>query len=344
MKTYSTILYILISICASVVAGSCEKGFGDEHGKRLMVVLAEVTAGDSAVVPVGKSLLTTTGTAIHFDRISNADVNILDANNTITRLVYHNGSESAGNPAAIYTAPIVMKRGPYRLEVRHPSLGLISASTTIPGPVFTEDVSWHDAVQGSRPVLVFNFMILDPPSERNYYLFEAVKQSLRVNRYFYYQGNRFSYDNAEGKDLYDSEAGGNGALLLRDTIPLNQFTRLELFTYDKRTENNTYGLDSTFDRIFITDSLFNGQSYPTFFSVVKDHFEDASAPGRVLIRVKSVSRELYEYLVSYQKYKTAFGTVPTTHLPSLKGNIENGFGVFGGASKKEWAFYYDKLE
>lgn len=344
MKTCTITRFVLVALSGCSLLAACEKGFGVENGRRVIVVLAEVTAGDTAVVPVGKSLLTTTGTSIQFDKISNADVDILDANNTQTHLAYHNGTEFAGNPAAVYTAPLSFKAGAYRLEVRHPSLGVATASTTIPEPVVAQQVSQDDAVQNGRPVMVFNFTLADPPSERNYYVFEAVKQSVALRRYFFYQGNRVSYDSAGGKELYDREAAAAGSSLLRDTVPLHGYTRLELYTYDKRTENNAYGLDNTFDRIFISDSLFNGQLYPTFFSVVKAHFEDAAAPGRVLIRVKSVSRELYEYLLSYQKYKAAFGTVPTTHLPSLKGNINNGFGVFGGASKKEWVFYYDKLE
>lgn len=344
MRTGSSINCLMLTLLACSLFAACEKGFGEQNGRRLLVVLAEITAGDTAAVPVGKSLLTTTGTAIHFDRISNADVVILDGNNTQTRLAYNDGTAFAGHPAAMYTAPLVFQPGAYRLEVRHPSLGRAAAHTIIPRPVAASQMSWHNALQDGRPVLVFNFTLADPQPERNFYIFEAVKQSVALDRYFYYQGNRISYDSAGGRELYDREAAAAGALLLRDTVPLPRFTRLELYTYDKRTENSAYGLDSTFDRIFITDSLFNGQAYPTFFSVVRDHFEEAAAPGRVLIRIKSVSRELYEYLVSYQKYKAVFGTVPTTHLPSLKGNIENGFGIFGGASKREWVFYYDKLE
>jgi len=48
------------------------------------------------------------------------------------------------------------------------------------------------------------------------------------------------------------------------------------------------------------------------------------APGMVLIMVKSVSPELYNYLFFYEKYKSDIGSVlPGNSIPR-PGNIQNG--------------------
>jgi hypothetical protein len=56
-----------------------------------------------------------------------------------------------------------------------------------------------------------------------------------------------------------------------------------------------------------------------------------------------VSKELYNYLKLYEKYKTDFGSVPTNQLVSPAGNIVNGLGIFGGSAKRERIYYFDVL-
>src|SRR5438034_489444 len=90
----------------------------------------------------------------------------------------------------------------------------------------------------------------------------------------------------------------------------------------------------------------NGQSYSSQFAVSMNHFEakNSAELGIVLIQIKGVSKDLYDYLSHYEKYKADFGSMPTSQLSSPPGNIKNGLGIFGGVSKKQWGFYFDDLE
>ena len=77
-----------------------------------------------------------------------------------------------------------------------------------------------------------------------------------------------------------------------------------------------------------------------------DHFIAANPQetGIVQVQVKSVSRELYDYLFQYEKYNQDFGNFNVGNLASPVGNVQNGFGVFGGSVRKQWSYYFDPLQ
>jgi hypothetical protein len=61
------------------------------------------------------------------------------------------------------------------------------------------------------------------------------------------------------------------------------------------------------------------------------------------LQFKLVSKELYDYLLIYEKYKTDLGALPANQLPSPPGNIQHGLGIFGGSARREKVFYFDAL-
>jgi hypothetical protein len=77
-----------------------------------------------------------------------------------------------------------------------------------------------------------------------------------------------------------------------------------------------------------------------------DHFiaADPQETGIVQVQVKSVSKELYDYLLQYEKYNQDFGYFSVSSLTSPVGNVQNGFGVFGGSVRKQWSYYFDQLQ
>jgi hypothetical protein len=50
--------------------------------------------------------------------------------------------------------------------------------------------------------------------------------------------------------------------------------------------------------------------------------------GRVKLQFKQVSKELYDYLLIYEKYKTDLGALPAGQLASPPGNIQARAGHF----------------
>lgn len=334
------LLYILVLSCKKEVRTT-------NAGKNKIVVLAEITAGDSAMIPVGTSARVGNGEVIAFEKLTNASVSISSSINGTSPLAWSNSAEFANNPTAIYTYSDQFKASQtYSLAISHPGFDLLTATTQIPAPFSVQDIEFNEGGINGRDVLKLNFTISDAAEEKNYYMFEAVKQLVSVQQYFIWQGIRYDYNTAYGKEVYDVASDQENVEIIRDTILTNKFIRLNVFTSDPKTENEGFLTnDSSYHRIFLTDSLFNGSNYLTSFSVDKTYFEAGSPEqnGRVLVRVKSINKELFDYLTSYEKYRSEFGVVPPANLASPAGNINNGLGVFGGSYKKEWIFYYDEL-
>ncbi|GAC1416523.1 MAG: hypothetical protein NVS1B13_00460 [Flavisolibacter sp.] len=312
------------------------------------MVLAEITAGDTANIPIGMTLIAGSGAAISFLKINTASAFVSASNGSVFNLVLNTSPDFLNNQMSVYSNPIIFKENEtYRLSVKQNGLANISASTQIPSNFIADTVSTDNSSINGKDVMVFNFSVKDTSNTKRFYIFEALKQKVKLFRYFFWQGIQYDYDTPSGQILYNQVKGMPGVNLSRDTIPTNQYIRLNVYTQDPNTENSSFGnLDSAFRRIFITDSVFIAGYYASKFAISKDYFV-ASSPserGRILVRIKSVSKELFLYLSQYEKYKSDFILLPVSQVNSPIGNIINGIGVFGGVYKKEWTYYYDVLE
>ena len=327
---------------------SCRKDWGSiKNEKNKIVVLAEITAGDSAIIPISKSIPVGNNDSIFFEKITTASVMITDTIGNTSSLHWNNAADFSSNPATIYTNPVLFKPNQsYSLQVSQAGLETVNASTHIPPSFSVQNVDVGDGSRNGKDVMQFNFTIEDHGNEKNYYMFEAVKQLVYLRNYFFWQGVQYDYNTPEGQSVYQQASSQQNIDILKDTVLTNKYLRLNLYTGDTNTDNGNFGsLDSSFHRIFLTDSLFNGTNYTTSFAIDKSYFE-AKVPeekGRILVRIKSVSKELFDYLSQYEKYRTEFGILPSANLSSPEGNISGGFGVFGGSYKNEWVYYFDEL-
>lgn len=224
---------------------------------------------------------------------------------------------------------------------------LLNRVETGPQPMVVSGISSREADFGMYDVMEFRFTTHDDAAEQNYYIFEAVKQVAKRSRYFYWQGRKYDYDTPEGKDLYeDLDDDDIEVQLFRDTTLFDRFIRLDAFTADPASDNVRIGnTDSAFHRIFLSDATFNGSVYSTGFFIDSRRFEaaDEQEKGVVLIRLRSVSRAFYEYMLSHEKYNLDMGRLPAVQLTPPRGNIRDGLGVFGASARQEWSFYFDEL-
>ncbi len=326
---------------------SCRKNEVSISQKNKIVVLAEITAGDSAIIPVSKSISVGNNQSISFEKITTASVMIRDTMGNTSILRWNDAPDFSNNPSTIFTNPVLFKTSQsYSLQVSQAGFETAKASTHIPGSFSVQNIDAVDGERNGKEVLEFNFTIQDNSNEKNYYIFEALKQLVYLRTYFFWQGVKYDYNTAEGQNVYEQASSQQNVDLFKDTVLTNKYQRLNLYTSDVQTENENFtSLDSSFHRIFLTDSLFNGNSYTSSFAIDKAYFE-AQVPadkGRILVRIKSVSKELFEYLSQYEKYRAEFGILPPSNLLSPSGNINGGYGVFGGSYKNEWVYYYDEL-
>lgn len=314
-----------------------------------LVILAELTAGDSIQIPVTASLIAGGGNNISFEKVNDARVSLSEQGGGNMQLLPNNSPGFTNLPSAMYTHPHKIKPNTgYVLTAEHPLYGTATASVLVPQAFSVTHVSTDESSFMGREVLRFSFNISDPAQEKNYYLFEAIKQLVKVAHYFYWQGIKYDYDTQAGKDLFEQlEDEDEEVTLITDTIPTHQFLRLGLFATDPGSDNKTIGnMDSSFNRIFMTDTLFNGQSYPTSFAIATNLFTSATPEqkGIILVSVKSVSKEFYDYLQQYEKYKNDLGKMPVNQLSFPTENIQNGIGILGASFRNEWKLYYDDLE
>jgi len=312
-----------------------------------LVILAEITAGDSLKIPVSKSIQVGSGGIISFEEVKSASVMIFRPDGRSWMLRLNTSPDFSANPASVYTAPQKPRYNTtYSLQVQDPLSGTVTAQTTIPSPIRISHFDTSGDILYGVPVLKCQFTLTDSPDVNHYYVFEAVKQLVRLSHYFYWNGTRYNYDKPDGKRLYEQVKNSPGVRLLRDTLPTNIFNRLNIFTDDINVDNaQASSLDSPFRRIFLPGQFVSGQEYTASFSIDRKYFtaDNDSSRGRVLVQVKSVSPELYNYLFWYEKYKSDIGSVPPGQLYSPPGNIQNGLGIFGGSAKREWVFYFDRL-
>lgn len=331
-----------------LTAVSCKKGFtSDQFEDDHLVVLAEIAAGDSVKVPVGKTIRVGNGNFIRFEKVNDATVTLTEESSRTWILQPSYAWQYASNPTSVFTNKKRYKPSThYSIEVKHPTMGVVTGSTHIPPlPKWTTVDTGYEMHQGKK-VLAVSITFQDPADKDDYYMVEGVKELLKQGRYFYYRRVRYDYNTPQGKTLYEQVKNNPGVQLLNDTMSVNKFLRLELYTQDANTENARMdNLNNPFRRLFLSDKTFNGQSYTIKFYVDQQFFV-ATEPlqkGRVRIQFKAASKELFDYLLEYEKYKSDFGSIPANQLPSPTGNISKGLGIFGGSARRERIYYFDKL-
>ncbi len=341
-------VFCIFFTCITAILSCNKNSYESRQLTSQLVVLAEIDAGDTANIPISSTLPSGNGDSIVFGKLNSVVAGISGQDGSSESLTLNNAPDFISAPTAVYSGNLPFQYNTvYTLTATDPRLGTVVATTTIPNQFSVQQPETETDDLNGKSVFRFGFAINDAGDEKNYYIFEAVKQLVNIARYFYWQGVKYDYNLQSGYDLYQQVKNNSGVVLLYDTLLTHQYIRLNVYTKDNNTGNATMGsLDSPYRRIFITDSLFNGNTYETEFWISMDHFIAANPQetGIVQVQVKSVSRELYDYLIRYEKYKQDFGNFGVGGLASPPGNIQNGFGVFGGSARKQWSYYFDPLQ
>lgn len=341
-------LLTLAGILLLFSLASCKKDlYQGKSADNELVILAEITAGETMVVPVSKSIQVGNGGIITFEKVKSAIVTVSREDGRTYTLSLNNSSDFSSDPASVYSSSQRPKYNTvYNLKVQDPLSGTATASTTIPARVHLSGFDTSGDVRSGMPVLKCRFTLTDPPDTSHLYVFEALKQLVRLPHMFSYKGKSYNYDTPAGKALYEKVKDEPGVKLRLDTVPTNTYERLGIYTDDNNVDNaQVSSLDSSFRRIFLNGHFFNGRPYTETIYIDRKYFKATGAAdlGRVLIQIKSASAELYNYLFWYEKYKYDVGSLPPGQLYSPPGNIQNGLGIFGGSSKYERTFYFDNL-
>lgn len=299
---YISILFTFLVI----VSCTKELPFPDIKEDRILVVNSLFHPGEQLRVHVSESChIVETNCSDRF--VENANVVLKDLQGNVLTTFQHKN-------AGIYSSESyrVDENTSYIIEVSAPGhASTLRATNKVPKMVDAEFMGVEiGQVQGNTGN-VFDLKINDPADEENYYIIE---------------GN-FDILNGEHRDGY---AEVNGYIE----------PHFRHFTDDPNADNEKISAGFDFVAValayvFLPDANFNGQSYTTRIGVIDDDIYDGDLDVKANIFVRSVSKEMYEYLKTIQEHQLTVHNI-FSEPKIIFDNIENGVGIFAGYTENKF--------
>lgn len=334
---------ILLIYCFCLVfLGSCTKDLDlpEVRSEQKIALIGEIAAGDSIHIRAGQTSKVKPGTSITYDILNQLTIAVQDGAGTTLLKGKTDSMTSILNTVPYASTKIATAGQQFVFTATHPYLGTATGTITVPKSFVgnVEDTASED-YSGFKAIR-FNVKI-DDNQGNNFYVIEAVKQRMDVQGYFFFKGqwlNIFEY-----QPQYDSLRNVGVSLNKKfDTTYFQQFDRQSIYTNDINTENLKTGTSLTANRrILIKDNAFNNTTYTTTVFLNKNINGNR---GRILLFIKSVPEEYFNFLKAYEQYDPS-GTYNAVALPvKVKGNVENGFGMIGAAYKLQFTYLLDSWD
>lgn len=311
----------------------------DIPNDKKLVLIAELIANDTMYVRAGQSVpVSKNNKSVKFSELSNITVQVSENNNTIA---LQERFEVDGSSA--YTTPFSagdkIKAGTqYTVSAVHPELDNVAATISVPNKFEGRVVDTVGVVYSSSNALQADIEIKDNLSEENFYVIEVLKQLVRVKREFFYKGQWLDFDVTANKLLFlDLMNNGISVAKRSDTSYYKAYTRLGISSDDNNTENfkdgDAYALNK---RILLKDAVFLGETY-NLRIIVRPTVEDEN--GLVHILIKSVPKEYFEFLKSYEEYYPSVSYNTFTPQVKIEGNVQGGLGMVGAAYQQKFSYW-----
>jgi len=312
-----------------------------DAGKKQIVLLGELTAGDSVYLRAGQSTAVKTGNTINDELIRDLTVAIDGAGGRF----YLTGTEDdlsySECTLAFSNASQVQAGNTYTLDANHPSLGKATARIAIPA-AFTVTVSDTVSADFHMKSCIQLHVTVDDLPEKNYYVLEVLQQPFTVEPAFLFNGQWFKQ--SEHWELYDSLFNAGMPPEERmDSFAIRMFTRIPSFSDDDKSEHLLNGkFSEPAKRILLDDKSFNGSRHASTLYIPKDAL-GMQYPGIgmfTILQVKSVSADYFHYLKAYEQLGI-FSGLPDNRSPvRVNGNVQNGVGMVGGVFKRQFRYIF----
>jgi hypothetical protein len=159
----------------------------------------------------------------------------------------------------------------------------------------------------------------------------VLKQPVSVFGYFLFDGSEYSI--SDNRALYDSLKAEHIPVSERyDTSYSGMYTRQQMYSSDLSSENLSMSAPGRlFKRIFLQGHAFGGASHQTQIFIPRSGlYGEYGQYAQTLIRVKSVARDYYDFLKSYEQYEPTMGIGGNASPAKLPGNVVGGLGMIGG--------------
>lgn len=334
---------LLFALSVLCLIFSCNKDLPlpDIKSDKKIVLLGELIAGDTFLFRAGQSMPVTKSAQQQFELVRNITMTIRD---TAGAFYVMKGQEDSWS-TLLYTIPfsldrIVASGNTYIITATHPSLGTATANVHIPGPITAIVDDTASRVYNSENTLAVKVVIKDPANVSNYYVIEAVRQIMDITGYYFYNNtwNAIADDTAFYHQL---KAAGN-VVTRFDTFYHEDYSRQSLYTADPYSENVANdGMLTKTRRVLLEDSRFNGQDHETTVYIVKDSLISEDQRGRIIVHIKSVSEDYFNFLKEYEIYVPTISYSSTAQPVKVHGNVQNGYGMIGGVSEVKYIYIND---
>lgn len=337
--------FILLPVLCGLLLMACERELQlpSNNAVPREVVYSELIANNVPEVRVGKSKPIGPGINTGFELVEDANVQLMDKNGQLLETLSY--VQDSSNAMSLYRGKTMLDAAKnYKLQVIVPGMKTVNAMASIPPPFKVELLDTLRTLLNGRPVLRFHFTVNPIPGVKQYVVMEALKQSVTLDTSFSYQGNR--YRKSQNESLYQRAKNLPGCNPKKDSVFLNDYLRIPCYTQDENADNNQIGgLNENYNSILFTQQ---GKPLTTNFYInataLSSSPAEAIAPvGRVLVYVKSVSKEYYDFLLTYEKVKRNPGLNSLIQAIQLKSNTQGGLGIVGGSYQKLYSLYYDTL-
>jgi len=248
--------------------------------------------------------------------IDDAQVNLYDNNGLLVTELSHSSN------GLYQTIDFNIEPGQsYNIEAISTEYSTIKANTKTPNPVNWELLSVDEDIYLSYLCRTFEIEIEDDPSEENYYLIHGYVDILNGQHDEYIENELNNY-----------------------LVPHTGFLSDNINTENTSLTSNTDYIALPLDYVFLPDENFSGEKYRLKFGLHDyDLMSNPNFELRTHIKVKSVSKELYEFYKSMALYRLTLGSFLTEPV-QIFSNVENGLGIFGGFSELERSIDLPKSE
>lgn len=339
---YGIVFFTALSLLA--VLPSCNRALElpDVGGERKIALLAELVANDTMYARAGLSAPLKGSTSVQFGTVDNLSLYVEDGRGVKTVLTEYPDNESAALFTNPYSSSERIKPGTaYKLVATHPQLGAVEANVEVPAPFGAQVISLAHTKYLSDSVIEISLNISDPGDGPNYYSIEAVKQTMKVDGYFKYNGTWLNIP--ENYSLYNSLKATGNVEERFDTNYYRLYTRQLLYSTDANSEYAGVGSPTEpVRRVLLRDSRFNGTTYTTKFTIRRERLPEFGTydKGRILLQVKSIPEVYYKYLRDYDEQTDNFSENLTRPVKAT-GNVINGVGMVGGVYRNEFVVHHD---
>ncbi len=337
------IAFVVSTILMVVWFSSCNKDLElpPVGGSKKITMLGELVVGDSFYLRAGQSIALSINSTLRFQLLQDISVSVKDSAGKVFLLNGYTDSFAQRMYTLPFSNNIATVAGQqYTITATHNTLGTATAIVNMPQQIKATVTDTASVKYGQDSTLRVKLKIKDVFASTDYYVIEALMQKAVATPYFLYNGSWVKISDA--RDAYESLRSSGNVVTKVDTVYYRDYIRQALYTADPYSENiYDVGSFTRSKRVLLKDLRFNGNDYETTVFVVKtpeNLFAPDSSLGRVIVYVKSVSKEYFDFLKSYETYDPSTGYNSFQQPVKIQGNVNNGMGIIGGVSQVTYTY------